>query len=96
MGELASQIKLGKNRDQIREYFVATYHSQEPLGAPIDRGFNRLAWLFPYALGGSGIVAIGFAAVKWARHDDSSAAAQGPPIDAHLNERIDDELRDLD
>ena len=24
------------------------YGSQEMLGAPIDKGFNRLAWLFPY------------------------------------------------
>jgi cytochrome c-type biogenesis protein CcmF len=92
--QLAAQIKLGKNRDEIRDYFVATYGSQEPLGAPIDRGFNRLAWLFPYILGGTGIVAIGFAAMKWSKHDDASAPAA--PVDAALDERIDDELRDLD
>ena len=37
------------------------------LGAPIDKGFNRLAWLFPYLVGASGAVAIGFAAVRWSR-----------------------------
>jgi len=93
--QLAGQIKLGKTRDEIRDYFVATYHSQEPLGAPIDRGFNRLAWVFPYLVGATGIVAIGFAAVKWSRHDDSNGT-QAPPIDADVNARIDDELRDLD
>jgi cytochrome c-type biogenesis protein CcmH/NrfF len=91
--QLAAQIKLGKNRDEIRDYFVATYGSQEPLGAPLDRGFNRLAWLFPYVLGGTGIVAIGFAAMKWSKHDAQDPAA---PVDAELDERIDDELRDLD
>jgi len=94
--QLAAQIKLGKNRDQIRDYFVATYHSQEPLGAPIDRGFNRLAWLFPYLVGGTGIVALGFAAVKWSQHDGTQQAEQAPTLDADVNERIDDELRDLD
>ena len=27
------------------------YGSQEVLAAPIDKGFNRLAWLLPYAVG---------------------------------------------
>jgi cytochrome c-type biogenesis protein CcmF len=93
--QLAQQIKLGKNRDQIRDYFVASYGSQEPLGAPLDKGFNRLAWLFPYALGATGIVAIGFAAVKWTRHPHE-ASEPPPPTDAELDERINDELRDLD
>jgi cytochrome c-type biogenesis protein CcmH/NrfF len=94
--ELAGQIKLGKDRDQIRDFFVATYHSQEPLGAPIDKGFNRLAWLFPYALGATGIVAIGFAAVKWSRHDAAHTSSQAAAVDPELDERINDELRDLD
>ena len=93
--QLAAQIKLGKNRDEIRDYFVSTYGSQEPLGAPLDRGFNRLAWLFPYALGATGIVAIGFAAVKWSRHAEAPVAS-APATDSALDQRIDDELRDLD
>jgi cytochrome c-type biogenesis protein CcmF len=93
--QLAEQIRLGKNRDQIREYFVATYGSQEPLGAPLDTGFNRLAWFVPYVMGGVGIVAIGFAAFKWSRHGEQSPS----PIastDPDLDDRINDELRDLD
>ena len=93
--QLAQQIKLGKNRDEIRDYFVSTYGSQEPLGAPLDRGFNRLAWLVPYALGATGIVAIGIAAVKWSRHADAPVAST-PATDSALDQRIDDELRDLD
>ena len=94
--QLAEQIKAGKNRDQIREYFVAAYGSQEPLGAPIDQGFNRLAWLVPYALGATGVLAIGFAAAKWSRHGAAHQPEQAPALDADLNDRIDDELRDLD
>jgi cytochrome c-type biogenesis protein CcmF len=94
--QLAEQIRLGKNRDQIRDYFVATYHSQEPLGAPIDQGFNRLAWLLPYAIGASGILVIGFAAIKWSRHDATRQPEHAPALDAELDERINDELRDLD
>ncbi|PYQ69101.1 MAG: hypothetical protein DMG01_29705, partial [Acidobacteria bacterium] len=37
-----------------------------------DKGFNRVAWLFPYLLGATGVFAIGFAAIKWSHH---SAAA---------------------
>ncbi len=48
-GELAALIDQGKTHDEIIQAFVASYGSQEMLGAPIDKGFNRLAWLFPYA-----------------------------------------------
>jgi cytochrome c-type biogenesis protein CcmF len=93
--QLAEQIKLGKNRDQIREYFVAAYGSQEPLGAPLDTGFNRLAWFVPYLMGAFGIVAIGFAAVRWSRHG-AHAPAPVANTDPDLDDRINDELRDLD
>jgi hypothetical protein len=65
------------------------------LGAPLDEGFSRLAWLFPYLLGGSGAVMVGFAAVKWSRATPASTDAPAA-TDSELEERIDDELRDLD
>ncbi len=65
------------------------------LGAPLDKGFSRLAWLFPYLVGATSAVAIGFAAVKWSRKPDDGDRAPAP-LDAALEERIDDELRDLD
>jgi hypothetical protein len=66
------------------------------LGAPIDKGFNRVAWLFPYLLGGGGIVAVGVAAARWSRHAHPDASPQAAPADSSLEERLDDELRDLD
>ena len=98
-GQLREQIELGKNGDEIRQYFIATYGSQQPLGAPLDEGFNRLAWLFPYAVGATFLVGIGFVAVRWSRRDPSERAEAGssPEVaDAELNARLDDELRDLD
>jgi len=94
--QLAEQIKLGKNRDEIRAFFVAQFGgSQEPLGAPLDTGFNRLAWIVPYLMGGIGIVAIGFAAIRWSHHGEH-AAAPVASTDPELDTRINDELRDLD
>lgn len=93
--ELAAQVTQGKTREEIIEYFVARYGSQEVLGAPIDRGFNRLAWLLPYALGVAGAVGVAIVALRWSRR---SALALDEPSerDPQLEARLDDELRDLD
>src|SRR5262245_21244581 len=93
--ELAALIDQKKSHDEIIQWFVTNYGDQRMLGAPIDKGFARLAWLFPYLVGASGAVAIGFAAVKWSRR--TASAEEAPPaVDAEIDERINDELRDLD
>ena len=95
-GQLAAMIDSGMNdHDKIIQAFIAKYGSEEMLGAPVDRGFSRLAWLFPYLVGATSAVGIGFAAVKWTRTPDAATAAPAP-LDAALEDRIDDELRDLD
>jgi cytochrome c-type biogenesis protein CcmF len=94
--ELAAYIDEGKSHDEIIQAFVTKYDSQEMLGAPLDKGFNRLAWLFPYLLGAGGVVAIGFAAVRWSRKGDVGPDSNNEGTDPALNERLDDELRDLD
>jgi cytochrome c-type biogenesis protein CcmH/NrfF len=96
-GELAALIDQGKSHDEIIQSFVAKYGSEEMLGAPIDKGFNRLAWLIPYLVGGSGAVMIGFAAIRWSRRPtDVSSESAAQPGDPDLEERLDDELRNLD
>jgi cytochrome c-type biogenesis protein CcmF len=95
-GELAALIDSGvTDHDKIIQAFIAKYGTEEMLGAPVDRGFSRLAWLFPYLVGATSAVAIGFAAVKWTRKPDA-APQTAAPLDSALEERIDDELRDLD
>ena len=73
------------------------------LGAPIDKGFNRLAWLFPYAVGAAGMVLAAAMAFRWSRRraedgGEGSHVAAPPPSAAatDLEARLDDELRDLD
>ena len=94
-GELAAMIDKGMKHDEIIQAFVAKYGSQEMLGAPIDEGFNRLAWLVPYLVGGTGIVLVGVAASRWSRRSDPADAAASPG-DPAMEQRLDDELRDLD
>jgi cytochrome c-type biogenesis protein CcmH/NrfF len=94
-GELAAMIDKGMKHDEIIQAFVAKYGSQEMLGAPIDEGFNRLAWLVPYLVGGTGIVLVGLAASRWSRRSDSPDASASPG-DPDMEQRLDDELRDLD
>ena len=97
--QLKEQIALGKNEDEIKRYFIETYGSQEPLGAPLDEGFNRLAWLFPYLVGGGFLVAIGAVAVRLTRKGDTAELQASPTseaADAQLESRLDDELRNLD
>jgi cytochrome c-type biogenesis protein CcmH/NrfF len=94
-GEVATLIDQGKTHDEIIDWFVKSYGSEEMLGAPRDRGFSRLAWMFPYLMGGGGVVAIAFAAMKWSRHPSTTPGA-APVQDDTLEARIDDELRNLD
>jgi len=94
--DLRAQVDQGKNRDQIVEALIGVYGGQQFLTSPIDQGFNRLAWLFPYAIAGGGVVLVGFVATRWSRRRDGSDAEPSTPLDAQIEERLDDELRNLD
>jgi cytochrome c-type biogenesis protein CcmH/NrfF len=97
--EIRQLVEQGRTEDDIVQYYIAKYGSQEPLAAPLDQGFNRLAWLFPYLVGVGGLVVIGVTARRWARRqaaEETPAAAAAPEQEAELQARLDDELRDLD
>ncbi len=103
--EIAQLVAAGKTYDEVVDYYVAKYGSQEVLAAPIDEGFNRLAWFFPYVMGFVGIMVVGGVAVRWSRRPregqatDISVAGGTPAEEAAtqlLQERLEDELRDLD
>ena len=91
-------LKEGKDHDSIIAAFIQEFGGQDILSAPVDKGFNRLAWLFPYLVGASGAAMIGFAAVKWSRlpNDAPPVATVTPQEEAALESKLDDELRDLD
>src|SRR4029079_7139804 len=97
--EVAKLVADGKTREQIYAYFIAKYGSQEPLASPIDEGFNRLAWFFPYLIGATGAASIAVVAFRWSRREETKEASETPAQtteDPTLRERLDDELRDLD
>ena len=96
-GDLSTLIQAGKSRTEIIDVFVKKYGSQEVLAQPIDEGFNRLAWLLPYVTGFIGMAAIGGVAMRWSRRGTHNSADASPAaMDAAMESRLDDELRDLD
>jgi cytochrome c-type biogenesis protein CcmF len=89
-------IAQGMTRQQIRAAFVAMHGGQDILTSPIDEGFNRLAWAFPYVVGVMGAGAVAYAARRWSHHTLASPQVGAIPHDQALAGRLDDELRDLD
>lgn len=98
--EIAQLVAEGKSYDEVVDYYVKKYGSQEVLAAPIDKGFNRLAWFLPYAIGMIGVFAVGLVAVRWSRRESAPAQADTTSGDSATQqareERLADELRDLD
>jgi cytochrome c-type biogenesis protein CcmH/NrfF len=96
--ELAALTAKGLTHDDIVAYYVDKYGSQEVLAAPIDKGFNRLAWLLPYGIGAMGVMTIAGLALKWSRRAAPTPSSAATAADANqaMEQRLDDELRDLD
>ena len=95
-GELRAQIDQGRTYDEMISHFIAYYGGQHFLRVPIDKGFNRLAWFVPYLVGATGLVVVGMTARRWSRKRDDAASEPSAPSDPALEERLDDELRNLD
>jgi cytochrome c-type biogenesis protein CcmH/NrfF len=85
----------GKGYDEVRVAFTEEFGSQAVLAAPIDRGFNRLAWLLPYLAALTALVAVVVTARRWSNRPVAVAGGDAG-IDPALSARLDDELRNLD
>ncbi len=85
----------GKGYEAIRAAFVQEFGTQAVLAAPIDRGFNRLAWLLPYVVGLAGAAALGFGALRLSTRKPAPGGSVAD-VDAAIEARLDDELRNLD
>ncbi|HUK35179.1 MAG TPA: cytochrome c-type biogenesis CcmF C-terminal domain-containing protein, partial [Vicinamibacterales bacterium] len=94
--DLRADIEAGKSHDQIIGEWISKYGGEQFLSMPLDRGFNRVAWIFPYLLGGLGVVGVGFVATRWSKHSHETPSTEKSPEDAAMTERLDDELRNLD
>jgi cytochrome c-type biogenesis protein CcmF len=85
----------GQDHDAVIASFVRDFGSEAVLGAPVDRGFNRLAWLFPYLVAALALVGIVVTTRRWSRRA-APAVAGNASVDPALSARLDDELRNLD
>jgi cytochrome c-type biogenesis protein CcmF len=93
--EIAQLARKGKTKKEILDFYVAKYGSQEPLAEPIDEGFNRLAWAFPYVLGIFALLIVVTVALRWSR-PALAVAGTDLTVDPDMDARVDDELRNLD
>jgi hypothetical protein len=67
------------------------------LAAPRDRGFNRLAWLFPYSVAALAACGLGYGAYRLAKRPPAPSTSNESAItDPELADKLDDELRNLD
>ncbi len=94
--DVAALLDQGKTEQGVIDHFIGVYGGQQFLGAPIDEGFNRLAWLFPYLVGAGGAVVAGAVAFRWSRQHGDTPGEPAAAADPALDERLDDELRNLD
>jgi cytochrome c-type biogenesis protein CcmF len=95
--KLEKFLAAGMDRDQVREAFVADAGSQDVLMAPLDQGFNKLAWMIPYIVGAIGFAGAAVVARRWSRRAEPAlAGGVDASENSELKTRLDDELRDLD
>ena len=94
--EIAMLVKQGKTKKQILDFYVARFGDYRVLAEPPDTGFNRLAWLAPYIVGGLALMFVVIAARRWSARPAAAAAGTDVAIDPEVDARLDDELRNLD
>ena len=86
----------GKDHDAVVATFIHDFGGQDILSAPVDKGFNRLAWFFPYLIGATGAASVAIVAFRWSRREAAADAPVQAADDPDLRAKLDDELRDLD
>ena len=93
--KLRGFLSEGQDHDAVIASFVGDFGSEAVLAAPVDRGFNRLAWLFPYLAAAAALIGIVVTTRRWSSQG-APVAAGDAGLDPALSARLDDELRNLD
>jgi cytochrome c-type biogenesis protein CcmF len=86
----------GQDYDAVLASFVRDFGSEAILAEPVDRGFNRLAWLFPYLAAALALAGIVVTTRRWSRQRVPTTGNGTAGLDPALSARLDDELRNLD
>jgi cytochrome c-type biogenesis protein CcmH len=94
---IRERIAAGDSRSEIDEALIADF-GEEVLAAPPKEGFNLLAWVLPLLGGALAVGLLAFALVRWSRTRPApeppgpASANGGPPLDAELERKVDEEL----
>ena len=94
--EISGLVGQGMTKDEILSHYMTKYGSQEPLAVPLDEGFNRLAWFFPYLMGVVGAAVAGVSAFRWSHRKQVITEAPIVVSDIDREVRLENELRNLD
>jgi len=98
--DISRMLTEGKTKDQIIAWHLEKFPGESALAMPIDRGFNRLAWILPYTTFFAGAGLLVLAARRMTRKRPTATPAQGErPAGSSPKgheDRLDDELGDLD
>ena len=91
--EIRAMLSAGKTEQEILDIYVARY-GERILTTPPARGFNLIAYIMPWVLAVTGVVAVIVVLRRWLalRPADSPT----PAVDDRYTDRIDRELRDLE
>jgi cytochrome c-type biogenesis protein CcmH len=92
---ITARIAAGDTRSEIKRKLVLQF-GPAILAEPSKRGFNLLAWVLPFVGIGLGAIVLAALAWRWSRGRGAVAAAAGPPLDAALEQRVDEELAKFD
>ncbi len=88
--ELTAALQRGDSDDLVLQAFVQKYGATV-LAAPTTTGFNRVAWIMPFAALGAGIFAVVYVVRRWKARAPLPAASGGaaaPPVPDEYRERI--------
>jgi len=84
--ELTAALQRGDSDDLILQGFVQKYGATV-LAAPTTTGFNRIAWIMPFAALGAGLLAVVYVVRRWkARQPAVAAASAGEAAPAGFDE----------
>jgi cytochrome c-type biogenesis protein CcmH len=83
------QVELGKDRQQVMEYFVSRYGDYVLLSPP-KRGFNLLVWGLPFLAIAAGAGGVYLVARRWTLQSEEPR----PPADPAYAERVRRELEE--
>ncbi len=91
--EIRKMLGEGRSEQEILDTYVARY-GVRILTSPPARGFNLVLYILPWLFGITAILGLSLIIRRWL--GSRPAAATSPPFNARDEERIEQELRDLE